>query len=399
LVIGGPSAPRVLAQDIVPFPFIETAIENGSPLWWEAVGERTLRLHLLYDHERGASNRAAGHIHIRFHAPTGTTWALEFTNLLNIWNGRPGSVAPEMKILVISADGRTWCPVPVEMVHSNLVRSTIAVTSSPVWIARMAPYRLSDLQRLLDELRVRPGVRIELIGRSAEGRPLEMVSLGPERPAHSFVVRARAHPWEAGGNWVAQGLLRRLARGEDEGTRRLMARASVHVMPMANKDGVARGMTRFNVRGADLNRRWDRPSDPELAPENHALEMWLERRIREAGPPTLALDLHNDGSGRLHVARPPDVALAAYLERMALLERCLRSRTWFTEGTSAASFSNPGSLGEGWLERYGVTAAVLELNSNYVAGRDSPPSPALWEEFGAALVDVFNDYCDALASR
>ncbi len=398
-LIGALLIAAAAAGDAEPPPFIETAIENGSPLWWDRVGERALRLHLLYDHERGSSNRAAGHIHIRLYAPTGTTWTLEFTHLINVWNGRPGSVASELKIVVVSADGRAWAAVPVEMVHSNLVRAAIAVTSSPVWVARIEPYRLSDLDRLIEELRGRPGVRIEPIGRTVEGRSLEMVSVGPERARYSFVVRARAHPWEAGGNWVVQGLLRRLVREGDDGARRLLTRASVHVMPMANKDGVARGMTRFNVRGADLNRRWDRPADPELAPENRALEEWIERRIREVGSPTLALDLHNDGHGRLHIARPAGVALEAYLERMALFERCLRARTWFTEGCSAATFSNPGSFGEGWLERYGITAAVLELNANYVAGRNAPPSGALWEEFGEGLVEAFNDYCDALDGR
>ena len=45
---------------------------------------------------------------------------------------------------------------------------------------------------------------------------------------------------------------------------------------MANKDGVALGRTRFNLQGKDLNRDWDKPADPRLAPENYALEKWLE---------------------------------------------------------------------------------------------------------------------------
>ena len=42
------------------------------------------------------------------------------------------------------------------------------------------------------------------------------------------------------------------------------------VMPMANKDGVAKGRTRFNLNGIDLNRGWDKPADEKLAPENAA---------------------------------------------------------------------------------------------------------------------------------
>ena len=49
---------------------------------------------------------------------------------------------------------------------------------------------------------------------------------------------------------------------------------------MANKDAVAKGRTRFNLSGIDLNRGWDQLADPVLAPENHALEIWLNKQIK-----------------------------------------------------------------------------------------------------------------------
>ena len=99
-------------------------------------------------------------------------------------------------------------------------------------------------------------------------------------------------------------------------------------MPMANKDGVARGRTRFNLKGKDLNRNWDRPADPELAPENHALETWLAAMIKNGQRPHLALELHNDGHGQLHISRPQRTDLKRYLARMKILEDLLRKHTW-----------------------------------------------------------------------
>ena len=78
------------------------------------------------------------------------------------------------------------------------------------------------------------------------------------------------------------------------------------------------------MAGKDLNRDWDRPADPQLSPENHGLEQWLEKMTRAGQPPHLALELHNDGGGQLHISRPPIAALNRHLERMAVLETLLR---------------------------------------------------------------------------
>jgi hypothetical protein len=166
----------------------------------------------------------------------------------------------------------------------------------------------------------------------------------------------------------------------------------VYILPMANKDGVARGMTRFNLMGKDLNRNWDAPADPQLAPENAALERWLEQMIAGGHRPHLAIELHNDGNGRLHISRPPIPQLARHLERMAALEALLRKKTWFTEGSTNEAFRNSGTLGEGWLERYGIDAVVHEFNCNWIAGLGVAPLGRNWIEYGEKLAEVFDEY-------
>src|SRR5262245_19652142 len=63
--------------------FIDTGFENASPLWYEFAPDGTVLVHLVYDHERSSPNRAAGHIHFRLHARTGSKLTLEFRNLEN----------------------------------------------------------------------------------------------------------------------------------------------------------------------------------------------------------------------------------------------------------------------------------------------------------------------------
>lgn len=375
--------------------FIDTGFENASPLWYEAGPDNSVRIHLLYDHERSSPNRAAGHFHFRIHARPGASFVLEFRNLDNVYNGRLASVAGELGAAVVSADGKAWTPIALERLPGNRVRMSVTMPGPVLYVARVEPYRLSDLERWLSAIRKSPLVEVSAIGETAEGRGLEIVRVGrPDAPYRVF-LRARAHAWEPGGNWVVEGVVGRLLRGDDE-ARRFLDRYCVYVLPMANKDGVALGRTRFNVRGKDLNRNWDKPADPKLAPENHALEKWLEVMIRRGERPHLALEFHNDGNGKLHVSGAPVPRLERYLERMKTLEALLREHTWFTEGSTNPASRNTGTLGEGWLERYGVDAAVHELNVNWIAGLKDYPSAAHWKRYGEQLTRVFYEYFDAV---
>ena len=275
------------------------------------------------------------------------------------------------------------------------MRLTVTMPGPELYVARVEPYRLSDLETWLATIRPNPLVGITAIGKTAEGRTLEIVRVGrPDAPYRVF-LRARAHAWEPGGNWVVLGLVSRLLEDDAEAKKDLAAYC-VYIMPMANKDGVAHGRTRFNLRGKDLNRDWDRPADPLLAPENHALEMWLEGMIKQGQAPHLALELHNDGGGRLHISRPPVAGLGRHLGRMKTLEALLRKHTWFTEGSTNESFHNTGTLGDGWVQRYSIDAAVHEFNVNWIAGLNDYPSGRHWEHYGAGLARVFFDYFAAV---
>lgn len=370
--------------------FIDTGFENASPLWYGVDGA-VITINLLYDHERSSPNRAAGHIHFLLHARPGSKLTLEFRNLDNVWNGQPGSVAGELKTVTISEDGRLWRTVPTDSLPGNRVRLTLEMRGPKLYVARVEPYRLSDLDRLLASIRGNPSVEISSIGKTVAGRDLEMIRIGDPAAPYRVFVRARAHPWESGSSWVAQGLIQQLLK-QDENARKLLKVFSLSILPMANKDGVARGGTRFNLNGKDLNRNWDAPADPRLAPENAALEQWLERAIAAERRPHLALELHNDGNGRLHISRPPVPQLDRHLARMAIFEELLRKHTWFTEGSTNTAFRNSGTLGDGWLQRYGIDASVHEFNVNWAAGLKDYPSAAHWTTYGEKLAAVFHDY-------
>jgi hypothetical protein len=371
--------------------FIHTGFENASPLHWEVDADGVIHVHLVYDQERSSPNRANGHWHFQLHAKPGSRLTLVLHNLDNVWNGKKGSPVSGRTISFLSADGRKWQPLRAALLPGNRLQLKVEMPGPRLYVARLEPYRLSDLAKLLETIKGDPRVEVTRIGKTVEGRDLEIIRVGKPDAPYRVLLRARAHPWEPGGNWVVQGLIRRLLR-DDEAARRYLARYCVYVLPMANKDGVARGRTRFNLQGKDLNRNWDRPADPDLAPENHALEAWIEAMIRKGQKPDLAIDFHNDEGGLLHISRPGGTDLKRYLQRMKALEGLLRKHTWFTEGNTGEAFHNPGTLGEGLLARYGIDAAVHELNANWIAGLKDYPSGRNWELYGEQLCQVFFEY-------
>jgi hypothetical protein len=309
-----------------------------------------------------------------------------------VWNGNKVESYSLVKSYYISVDGKTWKTIPAEVAGNKSHKLQIHMDSNSLFIAGVEPYRLSDLENLLAEIRGNSLVEISQIGKTVEGRTLEIVRVGNPDAPYSVFLRARAHPWEPGGNWVVQGLIRSLLE-KDAG--RYLKRYCVYILPMSNKDGVFRGLTRFNSQGKDLNRNWDVPPDPVLAPENFALEGWFRDMIAKGKKPQLAMDLHNDRGGLLHISRP-NVNLDNYLANMKKLESLMRKYTWFTEGSTSSNFRVPGSFGEGLVERYGIDACILELNQTWIKGLNKQPFGKDWELLGKQFRDVFYDYFEGM---
>ena len=84
------------------------------------------------------------------------------------------------------------------------MRLTVTMPGPRLYVARAEPYRLSDLESWLETIKRSPLVEVTSIGKTAEGRGLEIVRVGRENAPYRVFLRARAHPWEPGGNWVAQ---------------------------------------------------------------------------------------------------------------------------------------------------------------------------------------------------
>jgi hypothetical protein len=370
---------------VSPVEFISSYIENGSPLFWEYNPDGSVLIRLIYDRERASPNRASNHWHFQVHARKGAEVTLILEFFYEVWNARKGGAYHRIRNYYISTDGINWETIPVEIMGEFSHKLRFKMDSEKLYVAGMEPYRISDLEKFLEEIRDNPVIDISPIGNTVEGRQLEIIRIGHEEAHYRILIRARSHPWEAG--------LTRSLLDSSRDSERFLGKYCVYILPMANKDGVYRGLTRFNSSGMDLNRNWDLPADPLLAPENFALESWLHTMISEGKKPHLAIDFHNDRGGRLHISRP-DINLDNYLSNMERFESLLYKHTWFTEGSTGQNFRNPGTFGEGLVERFGIDAFVFELNQIWIEGLKKEPFGKDWELLGKQLREVFYDYFD-----
>lgn len=382
------AASGIVSEDSTTHPliFINTNFENASQLNWKIDTDGVVQVSLLYDHERSSPNRANGHWHFQVIAKKGSDLTFVLKDFENIWNGMRGIPISERTNTLVSEDGKNWRVIKADLFNDTQLKFQLHMASEKMYVASVEPYRISDLNNLLNEIKGHRLVEITPVGHTAEGRELEIIRVGKANAPYRIFLRARAHSWEPGGNWVVQGLVRSLLQKESS---KYLDRYCVYIMPMANKDGVARGRTRFNTLGKDLNREWHLPADKELTPEKYAFENWLTEMVAQGKKPHLAIDLHNDRGGNLHVNLPTQEN-KAYTANLKRFEELLFKHTWFREGYSHVK--NPGSFGEGLYSRFGIDACVYELNYEWAKGLNKEPMGKDWELLGRQLRDVFYEY-------
>jgi hypothetical protein len=384
--------------------FIDYYFENASPLSWKIQGDTIVKISLPADYERESLNRQTDHWYFKLEADSGTRVKLILSKMMaDVYNGKLATNWWNFKDDIscyISYDNKIWEAIKTSRLPGMELKVDFIMKGESVYIARIPPYTISDLENLKKRITNNSSVKIFNIGSTVEKRPLEIIRIGDPDAPNSVLIRARAHPWEPGGSWVVEGLINEFI---SRNSKKWKETFCVYIMPMANKDGVAHGMTRFNVSGKDLNRNWDKMADSVLCPEKYALEKFIESLISKGKKPGLAIDIHNDDGGGINLAAHSKDDIQ-FQKNMKIFESLMRSHTsfsenmkysWKTEGqpVSNVSFEN------GLLSRYGIEAIVYELNANRISSLDKMPEQDDWLETGKNLNQVFYEYFTKPASE
>jgi len=369
--------------------FLFTGFEAASPLLWDVTAE-SVEIQALHDHERGSSNRQASHWYFEIRGEAGQRVRMRMLPLENIYGGHRAHFLREGLTSVYSVDGKVWSPVTFAHHPDRSLSLEFTLPAAITRFSLVQPYTTADLSGFLDRLKKSPHASFTEIARTAEGRPVELVTLSAGKAKKSVLLRARAHPWETGGSFFLEGVVQRLLDTPTGGA--ILERLDFHLIPMANKDGVVRGMSRFNPLGADLNRNFRPGFDhaAQGAPENAGLLAWLTAAGKAGRLPSFALDLHNDQEGNLHLS--PDDG-KGYRERMLRFDALLREYTPYREGAKDGAAS--GTFGDGLLSMFGIDAAILELNAQWLEGKQAVPLAGHWREYGSGFVDAVAKFLGA----
>ncbi len=299
-------------------------------------------------------------------------------------NGWPGYE------VMTSADGKSWSRVATEYEEGTLSFLHRA-RSELTHYAYFAPYSAARLARQLTRINRAAHVDVRELGRSFSDAPLYEVELGDSDAPQTLWLIARQHPGETPASWAIEGLLKRLAKAEDETTRSLLERAVIRVVPLVNPDGAELGNHRTSASGADLNRVWDDPS--EESPEVGA----ILNRLQETGC-DFFFDLHADESSSAAFAAKsegnPSFSAAIEAEE-AELSSDLAAYCYEFVDEPYYDLDAPGEADLSCAanqvgERFDCPAITLELPMKADGSALVRPG---WNErraqkFGAALVDV-----------
>jgi hypothetical protein len=301
--------------------------EGGALGTVESLGPGRFRCHVEGQQDEHGRNRQANWYYFRMDGVKDRDLRLTLTDLVGEYNDRPGACAFSADTIpVCSDDGEHWRHFPAMEWDDTKKEATLHFRpeGDAFWIAHVPPYTPRRLRRLLADLGRCPHAVVEVIGRTAQGRDLHLVTVTnpdvPDAGKKAVWLLAREHAWEAGTSYVMEGALRFLT-SDDRAARDLRDRVVFRLVPMVDPDGCAAGRVRFNANGYDVNRHWDEVDLRHPALLRKVPEIWYVKKAvlasADAGHPIgLLVNLHNTESAEYMDTQAADGPAHVTLERL-----------------------------------------------------------------------------------
>lgn len=255
----------------------------------------------------------------------------------------------------------------------NIFRITQTFAAPAATVAMRIPFTYTYLQEYLARLQAGhfPGVLVEEIGVTKEGRKLQIVRLDDPAaaegapPAKTILLTAREHATEPASSWVLAGVLSTLLRQTPE-AKELRRGYTWLVIPILDPDGSADGVSN---RLTEMFH--ESPNDLKASPEVYAYARYFTRYFYDEGRTIdVAVSLHNVEANESEQVVSPFVNMRDRAE-------VLQFNQVFFQSLSARGFApgdplHPWDYGftpfrlYGWCsEQFGAFSLAFEVNDRY----------------------------------
>ncbi|MFZ9031390.1 MAG: M14 family metallopeptidase [Robiginitalea sp.] len=164
----------------------------------------------------------------------------------------------------------------------------IAASEQPTWIAAQELYTSTAVKQWVDSLSGKPFISTYEIGKSREGRSMNLMEINGGNARKALMIISRQHPPEVTGFLAMKSFIETLA-GDSPQARAFREAYTVFNVPLMNPDGVDNGHWRHNLGGIDLNRDWWEFNQPET----RAVRDFLKQKGGEGYEFVFGADFHS----------------------------------------------------------------------------------------------------------
>lgn len=185
-----------------------------------------------------------------------------------------------------SYNGTDWFRVQTQYTGGKIIIRHRAAQTSTAY-AFFVPYVEAQREQLLADC-AKVSERRHIVT-TPNGRAVEMIVFGKPTAKRKVWVISRQHAGEPMAEYCVDGLMRRLADGQDPLVQQLFdADIAFYCIPNINPDGTAFGNLRANAAGIDLNRDWKQYVEPK------SVEVGAVLKLMEAEGVDFLYDIHGD---------------------------------------------------------------------------------------------------------
>ena len=281
---------------------------------------------------------------------------------------------------------------------------TFTAAQNMAEVAFFEPLGYAEINAAVDQRLAKSGFASEnLIGESLERRGLRMITVDdpyfPRAGKRRVWLHSRVHAGEVTASHSMLGFLDQVLANTAAG-RRLREHCIFTLVPQVNADGIARGQTRWDAQGIDLESEWCFSRPPAAAvPEVAALKTRVDAFMAGPNPISVALNLHStrgnyaDSFFFKHLA--PSVSPTFVTIQQNYIDAVNTASPFFNNASPQTSQLNPCTFIESYFwNNWGESVMALtheghyhrrQTDNEWITGAD-------YREIGAALASGLQTY-------